>query len=95
MTYISGYEPEEEYYEAMFENLELNNTKYKGKVIVIKDLIQKLNYENISENILELKIIKLNKNLLNLPLGLKKLEIYNKSDNIIIKCPFGCEYIEK
>ena len=47
------------------------------------------------ENLLELKIFNPEKNLTNLPITLEKLVFFNKINDIKIKIPFGCKYIEK
>jgi hypothetical protein len=93
LQYVSAYVPDV-YCEIMFENFKFGDKMYNGKVIIINSSIDQ-KYDEFSENILELKIIKLNKNLINLPLNLKKLEIYNKANDVVVKYPFGCEYIEE
>lgn len=86
-----------EYIECTYENLELNNVLYQGKTIYIINNpkeIDKFNFDNIQDTLIELKINYPPKNLTNLPINLNKIKVYNKAKDIEIKVPFGCKYTE-
>lgn len=86
------------YLEALFDNFKYNGKSYEDKVVYATDSttdILDMIFDNFQDNLLELKFSNPPKDLLNLPLSLRKLEIINKLKQIIIKVPFGCEYIEE
>lgn len=77
---------------------DLNDNLSEGKTIYFTENmeeIKNINYDNFDENLLELKIFNPKKNLTNLPITLEKLVFFNKINDIKIKIPFGCEYIEE
>jgi hypothetical protein len=82
-------------FEAGYNNFELNGKLYNGNTFMMLKNTDKINFDNFFDNLEELKIVMPKQNITNLPINLKKLEIYNKPGNINIKYPFGCEYIEK
>jgi hypothetical protein len=78
--------------------LDFNDNLGEGKTIYYTENIEEIknvNYDNFDENLLELKIFNPEKNLTNLPITLEKLVFFNKINDINIKIPFGCEYIEE
>ena len=81
--------------EALYENFEYNEDIYEGKTILATNNFGIFNFDDLGDNLIELKISELNQNLLNLPINLKKLEILNNKHNYEIKVPFDCEFIEK
>jgi hypothetical protein len=86
------------YLELVYQDFEINNIAYNGKTIYITDNIETIknfNFNNIQDNLLELKIKNPLISLTNLPFNLKKLTVCNKSNDIEIKVPFGCKYTEK
>jgi len=92
--YTTCYSPQYKY-EAKYNKFEIGDKIYNGNTIVMLENTDKINFDNLSDNLEELKIVIPKQNITNLPINLKKLEIYNKPANINIKYPFGCEYIEK
>lgn len=80
----------------VYKNMKIGNEILKGITIYSQNLSGK--YNNLPDSIIELIVYDLKEDLTNLPVFLEKIEhIYYKTidKNIKIKCPFGCEYIER
>jgi len=77
----------------VYNNMVNNNEVLEGITIYSQDLSEK--YNDLPNSIIELIVNDPKEDLTNLPLFLQKLEIINNKSDIKIKCPFGCEYIER
>ena len=80
----------------VYKNMKFGNEILEGITIYSQNLSGK--YNNLPDSIIELIVYDLKEDLTNLPVFLEKIEhIYYKTidKNIKIKCPFGCEYIER
>lgn len=85
-----------DYFQKNFSDF--NDNLSEGKTIYFTnnfEELQNINYDNFDENLLELKIYNPNKKLTNLPITLEKLVFFGWNNDIEIKIPFGCEYIEE
>ncbi len=85
-----------DYFQKNFSDF--NDNFYDGKTIYFTENIEEIkniNYDNFDENLLELKFSNPIKKLTNLPITLEKLVFFGWINNIEIKIPFGCEYIEE
>jgi hypothetical protein len=96
----------EQYLNQVYKNMEFKNEILNGVTIYSQNVDGQ--YNNLSDNLMELTLRDPCENLENLPVFLEKLEIIynqysyqypnqhqNMAPNIKIKLPFGCKYVER